>query len=133
MQQASGYSFTENGFSIGNSKYGFTGYLHWGFNCYRENHILYTQALSLQQRGLRFTFPGDTHLVYPGKNGPIGSVRLEQMRAGVEDHELLEMLKEKDIHEANNIIESCFRSFSDVCISSQFSNASRNLLTALSR
>lgn len=119
----------------GNSKYGFTGYLHWGFNCYRENQhpFLHTSPFFTATRFEAYLPPGDTHLVYPGKNGPIGSVRLEQMRAGVEDHELLEMLKEKDIHEANNIIESCFRSFSDVCISSQFSNASRNLLTALSR
>lgn len=119
----------------GNSKYGLNGYLHWGFNCYRENQdpFLHTSPFFTATRFESFLPPGDTHLVYPGKNGPLSSIRLEQMRAGVEDYELLEMLKVKDISEAENIFDRCFRGFSDVCTSDQFSNVYRNLLVALSK
>ncbi|MDE7021040.1 MAG: DUF4091 domain-containing protein, partial [Lachnospiraceae bacterium] len=32
---------------------------------------------------------GDAHIVYPGQNGPVRSMRGEAQRAGAEDYELL--------------------------------------------
>ena len=43
-------------------------------------------------------FNGDGYIVYPGKNGPLGSLRLKAMRDGIEDYEyfyLLEKLSSK--------------------------------------
>lgn len=37
---------------------------------------------------------GDGQLVYPGTDGPIGSVRMEHVRAGVQDYEILLRLRE---------------------------------------
>src|ERR1700730_2499984 len=38
---------------------------------------------------------GDGQLVYPGKHGPIGSIRLANIRDGLEDYEYLWMLAKK--------------------------------------
>ena len=43
---------------------------------------------------------GDTVIIYPYKNEPIGSVRLEMVRAGVEDYELLKMLEKENPEKA---------------------------------
>ena len=38
--------------------------------------------------------PGDTHVVWPGDNAAYGSLRLTAMRNGIEDYELLQMLRD---------------------------------------
>ncbi|HLK68621.1 MAG TPA: glycoside hydrolase domain-containing protein [Bryobacteraceae bacterium] len=48
---------------------------------------------------------GDGQLVYPGKNGPIGSIRLANIRDGLEDYEYLWLLAQKDGVE--NARQSC--------------------------
>ena len=39
--------------------------------------------------------PGDTHIVYPGKEGPLSSIRFDMMRAGLEDYEKLLVLTQE--------------------------------------
>lgn len=56
----------------GAAKYRLSGYLHWGFNCYRLGQNPYTDLCprfsAVHEE--RYLPPGDTHLVYPGPEGP---------------------------------------------------------------
>ncbi len=84
-----------------NYKLGFTGYLHWGFCSQGDGQDVYTApSIAFKYMGVpqsdQYLPAGDTNIVYPTKNGPIGSVRLEMMRAGIEDYEILKMLEKND-------------------------------------
>ena len=69
-----------------NYAYNLKGYLHWGLNWWRDNPF----------EGLgRDLPPGDTHIVYPGREGPLSSLRFEAMRDGIEDYEYLKLLEEE--------------------------------------
>lgn len=69
-----------------NYAYGLKGYLHWGFNWWgRDPFGELNPNLP----------PGDTHIAYPGRNGPLSSLRLEAMRDGLEDYEYLKLLEEE--------------------------------------
>ena len=57
--------------------------------------------------------PGDTHIVYPKGNQILSSARIEMMRAGIEDYELIKILSEKDKFAADKLVEKCIRSFTD--------------------
>jgi hypothetical protein len=68
-----------------NWRYRLTGYLHWGLNYWTENPF--------HEDRLRGDLPpGDSWIVYPGTDGPIDSIRWEQMREGIQDYELLRLL-----------------------------------------
>lgn len=56
-------------------RYGINGFLHWGFNFYyNEGSVKYVDPY--YNRTEDNTFPaGDAYSVYPGKNGPIESIR----------------------------------------------------------
>jgi len=64
-----------------NFLYGATGYLHWGLNWWDLKQGTFS--------------PGDEWIVYPGKNGPRGSLRWEAMRDGLEDFEYFKLLAAK--------------------------------------
>jgi hypothetical protein len=63
------------------------GYLHWGWNSWREDPF--------ETLGPDTLPPGDCYIVYPGKDGPLDSIRWETMRDGIEDYEKLRLLSEK--------------------------------------
>lgn len=65
--------------------YGLDGYLHWGLNWFVANEDPYTEKGSIPW-GLP---PGDAQVVYPAKNGWVGSLRLSAMRDGLQDYEYL--------------------------------------------
>ena len=70
-----------------NYAYGLRGFLHWGFNWWWKD------PFGEPNPDLP---PGDTHISYPGKGGkPLPSLRLEAMRDGLEDYELLKLLEEE--------------------------------------
>ena len=46
---------------------------------------------------------GDPWIVYPGDDGPLDSIRFEAMRDGIDDHELLSQLAERDAASAQAI------------------------------
>jgi hypothetical protein len=72
-----------------NFRYGATGYLHWGFNHWHPATSPFEETT--------FTWPGgDEWIVYPKDGKLLSSIRLEAMRDGIGDHELLSMLAEKD-------------------------------------
>lgn len=118
----------------GNYIYNLTGFLHWGFNYYSKNQDPFQDSSPvLANLGDSRLPPGDTHIVYPGIDGPWGSVRLEAMAAGIEDYELLTILSRKDKALADDIASSCMTSFKE-CIEdpNQFEQARRRLLKAVS-
>ncbi|MBO7746670.1 DUF4091 domain-containing protein [Paenibacillus sp. MWE-103] len=109
-----------------NYLYGLDGFLHWGLNHCDADKDPY------EQTGLLFP-PGDTHLVYPGADGPLGSMRLEAMRAGIEDYELLRLLAAKDKAAADAIVADCLTSFHEMNEDADhFAAAHRRLLAAAS-
>ncbi len=60
-----------------------TGYLHWGLNFWGKEPFG-TPSDQLP--------PGDTHVVYPGSQGPLDSIRWEIQRESLEDFEYLHLL-----------------------------------------
>jgi len=71
-----------------NYRYGLTGYLHWGGNFWADRPFENVQP----DWGGGFVLPaGDDAIVYPDPehDGVFVSVRLEVMREGIEDYELL--------------------------------------------
>lgn len=100
----------------GNFLYDLTGYLHWGFNQYEEAQDPFESNCPVHVAGNsdKRLPPGDTHIVYPGLEGPWGSMRLEAMRAGIEDYEIFKVLEKKDKKLADTIVRSCMKSFCSV-------------------
>ena len=70
-----------------NYAYGFKGYLHWGFNWWQEKNPFGEPPPNLP--------PGDSHISYPGRDGPLPSLRLEAFRDGLEDYEYLKLLEDE--------------------------------------
>jgi len=71
-----------------NYRYGLTGYLHWGGNFWTDRPFENLQP----DWGGGFVLPaGDNAIVYPDPehDGVLVSMRLEVMREGIEDYELL--------------------------------------------
>ena len=90
------------------------GYLHWGLNFYSCcTHPFEATSGKVAHLGDKALPCGDTHIVYPGEDKPWGSVRLEMLRAGCEDYELLTQLQAVDSDKAAAIIKTCVRTFVD--------------------
>lgn len=65
------------------------GYLHWGFTYGWDQH-------DGTHFGPANRFPpGDSHLIYPGKGGPMNSIRWETQRESLEDFEYFFLLETK--------------------------------------
>ena len=69
-----------------NFAYDLAGYLHWGLNFWPED------PFGPPPDRLP---PGDTHVIYPGKDGPLSSLRWEIQRESIEDYEYLHLLMTK--------------------------------------
>ncbi|MBR9999279.1 MAG: DUF4091 domain-containing protein, partial [Cyclobacteriaceae bacterium] len=76
-----------------NYRYQIPGYLHWGFDFWRGDP--YEETTSIQTEGGTILPGGDAWIVYPGDGVIHSSIRLEAMRDGIVDYELLKMLGEK--------------------------------------
>lgn len=98
----------------GCSRYHFSGYLHWGFNQYGVGMNPFEGTSCPNHTGLGTNFPcGDSYIVYPGEDGPWISMRLEAQKRGIEDCELLNMLKEKDLSVYEKLVNKVFISNKD--------------------
>lgn len=97
-------------FGWGAARYKTAGYLHWGLNQYIEDpfrqSVVHHPAPGAGSNN--FLPAGDTHIFYPGSNGPLSSVRFEAHRVGIEDYELLSGMKDTDA-----LIAKIFRSYTD--------------------
>lgn len=84
-----------------NYRYGLSGYLHWGYNKWnKDDPFTHTTR---PHEGTTYLPAGDAYIVYPGADGPLASIRLEAMRDGIVDHELLSMLAERDAAAADRL------------------------------
>ena len=106
--------------------HGLDGYLHWGFNRYAPGKTPFDAGFSGDLP------PGDRNIVYPGPDGPWPSVRLEAMRQGMEDLELLRLLKRRDAAGAAALCARVVRGFQDYANDpAAYRAARRDLLKAL--
>lgn len=77
-------------------KFGLQGFLHWGFNFWYSQYSLDQKLDPYRTTDAMHGFPsGDSYLVYPGKDGPIESIRLEVFYEGLQDLRALELLEQK--------------------------------------
>ena len=65
-------------------KYNTDGYLRWAYNNWTN---------APYQKPVFFHNPGDDNYVYPGKEGPVSSIRWELLKEGIEDYELFYIAK----------------------------------------
>ncbi|MBP5544981.1 MAG: DUF4091 domain-containing protein [Kiritimatiellae bacterium] len=86
---------------------GIDGYLHWGFNWFDQK---WSPFDAIDPWKLP---PGDRALVYPSSDGPWPSARLEAIRQGLEDLELLRLLARRDPARADAIARRIVRGFCD--------------------
>ena len=113
------------------------GFLHWGYNRWQRNQGQdpfkepYPKSWGGSNNG--HSLPsGDTHIVYPGKDGPWPSARLEATRAGMEDADLLTMLRRRDKECADGLVRRIARGFQDYTPSCKlYREVRRDILRAL--
>ncbi len=89
-------------------KWGFTGFLHWGYNQWRGDPL---RELEPPHGKGNWLPPGDAWIVYPWKGKVIDSIRNEAMRDGIEDYELLTLLAGKDPAKARALARAVVRTF----------------------
>lgn len=96
-----------------NFKHGFKGFLHWGGNYWGPEPFQDTQPVINQ--GRTYLPPGDAYIVYPNRlrRTFYSSIRLEQMREGIEDFGLLEGLARRDAALAREIAAEAVQSFTE--------------------
>ncbi|MDG2292118.1 MAG: DUF4091 domain-containing protein, partial [Phycisphaerales bacterium] len=93
------------------AKWDLDGYLHWGLNHYKADPFAQSVVDHPAMPNTTNKLPaGDTHVVYPGPDGPLSGLRFEAHRIGLEDHAMLEQLTPD---ERASIIETVFRGFDD--------------------
>lgn len=109
------------------------GFLHWGFNHYKDEQDPFQQ--SVVKHGGSSELPGgDTHIAYPGADGPWSSMRLEAQREGTEDHDLLTLLAKRRPAAAQRIISRVAQGFDQYTRDPAVLRAARReLLLALSK
>ena len=76
-----------------NFRFGATGYLHWGWDFWSDNCLEETAGIIPEAGNI---MPGgDAFITYPGNGKILSSIRLEAMRDGIVDYELLKMLEQR--------------------------------------
>lgn len=96
-----------------NFRYGIPGYLYWSFNPGRHNPHPYTETTDQNdQEGGGILPAGDAYIVYPGYGKLYSSIRLEAMRDGIYDYELLKMLARRQPERAKDLCRQVVIDFS---------------------
>ena len=110
-------------------KYGCTGFLHWGYGSHNPEG---REETVYRARDDRHFPPGNSFVVYNGKNGPFYAVRGHSQRTGAIDYELFNILGKRDKERALAIIEKVCRTFDDYeWDAASLDNARIELLEAL--
>jgi len=85
--------------------YKIEGFLHWGYNFYRNRYSYDFIDPFGDSSGEYFVSSGDTYLVYPGSDGKAwGSLRLNAMREAMEDIRALELYESRFGREATEAL-----------------------------
>ena len=73
------------------------GLLFWHVNLWHDGPLVETDDTFLDTWKVEISnrMPGDGQLLYPGVEGPMPSIRLANVRDGIEDYEWLMMLEQK--------------------------------------
>ncbi|MFV0506635.1 MAG: glycoside hydrolase domain-containing protein [Bacteroidales bacterium] len=116
-----------------NYNYGITGYLHWGLNYWQKDSDPYKETTHMNYAGN--TLPaGDMNIVYPAENRLLSSIRLEAMRDGIVDYELLKMLDKKNPELAKKLAGKIVFNFDHYDLSiSNFRTMRKTILEELSK
>ncbi|MEL6671225.1 MAG: DUF4091 domain-containing protein [Bacteroidota bacterium] len=121
-------------FGWGALRYGTDGYLHWGLNQYRANPFIQSVVKhpSPAASANNYLPAGDTHIIYPGVDGPLSGLRFEAHRLGAEDYELLYRLKGRNAKLAETILTRQFRNYTDYNLSlNDYRKSRRKILSTL--
>lgn len=96
-----------------NFRHNLTGFLHWGGNYWGPKPFDNVQTVINSNRTLLPA--GDNAIVYPDPehNSVLSSLRLEAMREGIEDYELLAALSRKDPEKAKELAAAAIPHFND--------------------
>lgn len=108
--------------------YRLSGFLHWGFNYYIGSDIW--KSACCPHKGALLP-AGDAHIVYPGGDGPLRSMRYEAQRAGAQDYELLMKAFEISPEKTEQIIQSVCTDFRSYTREGQVLLDARDCLFAL--
>jgi hypothetical protein len=94
-------------------RHGFTGFLHWGGNYWGPAPFLDVQPVINDNETLLPA--GDNAIVYPNpsKESVLSSIRLEAMREGIEDYELLTALAKHDPEKAKRLAATAIPHITD--------------------
>jgi predicted metal-dependent hydrolase len=117
-----------------NFRHNFTGFLHWGGNYWGPEPMKDTQPVI--NANTMLLPPGDAFIMYPDRahKSVLSSIRLEAMREGIEDYELLRALKAKNPAEADRLAKAAISSFTEyVREPAAFRQLERDLLQALAK
>jgi len=114
-----------------NYRYSIPGYLHWGFNFWRGDPFQETTGIITESGNV---LPGgDAWIVYPAYRKILSSIRLEAMRDGIVDYELLKQLEKTHPEEARELTRRVVYQFDryDMNIEA-FRNKRQRILSLLS-
>lgn len=117
-----------------NFRYGFTGFLHWGWSYWTPDPILDTQPVI--DANTELLPSGDAFIVYPDKRrkSVYSSIRLETMLQGIEDYEMLQALKAKNPAEAERLGREAMAGFTNyVRNPAEFRSIEHRLLEELAK
>ena len=104
-------------------RYNFYGFLHWGYHAYADRNATYHTGPA-----------GNQNIVYPAEGGVADTIRSHAQRAGAEDWELLQILKQYAPEEAAALVERGCRTFTDYERDGDVVDAiRRDILAALDR
>ncbi|WP_054028345.1 DUF4091 domain-containing protein [Bacillus sp. FJAT-28004] len=107
-------------------KFNIKGFLHWGYNFWYSQYSI-NKLNPYQSTDADGAFAsGDAFLVYPGKEGPIESIRIEVLYEALQDLRACELLEELIGRES--VIELLERGLNHPLTFSQYPNSSSWLL-----
>ncbi len=123
-----------------NFKYNIPGYLHWGFNFWGSNSGIvtadnpYDDVSGMIVSSGNILPGGDCWISYPGYKTIYPSIRLEAMRDGIVDYELLKMFNEKFPEKSKEIVGTTVYGFEHYDINiGDFRKKRREILSMLSK
>lgn len=115
-----------------NYRHNLSGFLHWGGNYWSDDPFGNVEPII--NDGKTLLPAGDNAIVYPDPERltVLSSIRLEAMREGIEDYELLRVLAVSDAAKANALAREAIPNFTDYVRSvSEFRSLQRRLLEAV--
>ncbi|MDN5217474.1 DUF4091 domain-containing protein [Fulvivirgaceae bacterium BMA12] len=122
-----------------NYKYNIPGYLHWGFNYWGSKGGItnsgdpYGDVSGMISSSGNILPGGDCWIAYPGNKIIYPSIRLEAMRDGIVDYELLKMYADKFPEEVKNLVGTTVYNFQHYDVNvSEFRIKRRKMLRELS-